>query len=106
MAQRISDLEAQLTSQMLELKEARSALDENARVLARKEEQLMVSLPHFCIVERRSSVNSLQRCLISHRFPEAGERHSLCNYFTSFLAFTGNSDLINNILPDANNQAK
>ncbi|VDK20611.1 unnamed protein product [Taenia asiatica] len=43
MAQRISDLEAQLTSQLLELKEARSALDENARVLARKEEQLMTS---------------------------------------------------------------
>ncbi|KAL5111956.1 hypothetical protein TcWFU_004367 [Taenia crassiceps] len=43
MAQRISDLEAQLTSQLLELKEARSALDENARALARKEEQLMTS---------------------------------------------------------------
>ncbi|KAM3187808.1 hypothetical protein ACTXT7_001585 [Hymenolepis weldensis] len=41
MAQRISELESQVTSQLMEIKETRSSLEENTRMLARKEEQLM-----------------------------------------------------------------
>ena len=63
MAQRIADLEMQLTSQLMELKEARNALDENSRSLARKEEQLMVKL-HLvacfkCPIKRRRSIESI-----------------------------------------------
>ncbi|KAM7540768.1 hypothetical protein Aperf_G00000041777 [Anoplocephala perfoliata] len=43
MAQRISELEMQLTTQLMEIKETRNALDENARILSRKEEQLLAS---------------------------------------------------------------
>lgn len=43
MVQRISELETQLTAQLMETKETRNALDENARILSRKEEQLMVT---------------------------------------------------------------
>ena len=63
MAQRIADLEMQLTSQLMELKEARNALDETSRSLARKEEQLMVKL-HLvacfkCLIKRRRSIGSI-----------------------------------------------
>ncbi|VDM21472.1 unnamed protein product, partial [Hydatigera taeniaeformis] len=60
MAQRISDLEAQLTSQLLEIKETRSALDANARVLARKEEQLMASLPYLFPFASQAAEQSLR----------------------------------------------
>ncbi|EUB64513.1 Centrosomal protein [Echinococcus granulosus] len=75
MAQRISDLEAQLTSQLMELKEARSTLDENARVLTRKEEQLRTS--QAAEQSLRSELAAAQSSLReSRRALDGGEQES------------------------------
>lgn len=49
MAQRISELESQVTSQLMEIKETRSSLEENTRMLSRKEEQLMVAFSPYLL---------------------------------------------------------
>ncbi|CDS41403.1 centrosomal protein of 135 kda [Echinococcus multilocularis] len=75
MGQRISDLEAQLTSQLMELKEARSTLDENARVLTRKEEQLRTS--QAAEQSLRSELAAAQSSLReSRRALDGGEQES------------------------------